>query len=189
MGGVPYTWDANGNLLSDGVSTYSYDHNSRLTSVTQSGTTYQYSLNGLDERGVQVVGERSRTIFGIEMEGYNLDSDARNATDRIMNTMSWRTYAPGDPWDYGNPIRPNSTPKYPGTPPELFSLLQKKPDGNTLGREDDYQHAYYYSEQINKNTQWTINSDGATVYGVAFVLTKEQMLHLCEAKSCVTGLK
>jgi hypothetical protein len=26
VGGVTYTWDANGNLLSDGVKTYSYDH-------------------------------------------------------------------------------------------------------------------------------------------------------------------
>ncbi len=31
--GVPYVWDANGNLLSDGVSTYSYDSTNRLISI------------------------------------------------------------------------------------------------------------------------------------------------------------
>jgi hypothetical protein len=34
---VNYTWDANGNLLNDGNSTYTYDPANRMTGVTQGG--------------------------------------------------------------------------------------------------------------------------------------------------------
>jgi hypothetical protein len=37
VNGVVYTWDNNGNLLNDGLRTYSYDHANRLTQVV-SGT-------------------------------------------------------------------------------------------------------------------------------------------------------
>jgi len=49
---VTYTWDDNGNLLSDGVNTYTYDSANRLTSVNDT-TTYQY--NGLGDRISQMV--------------------------------------------------------------------------------------------------------------------------------------
>lgn len=50
--GVTYTWDDNGNLLSDGTNTYAYDSANRLTSVNGT-TTYQY--NGLGDRISQTV--------------------------------------------------------------------------------------------------------------------------------------
>jgi len=54
--GVSYVYDANGNLLSDGVNTYAYDSANRLIEVsnqssptgTMSVTSYQY--NGLGDR-------------------------------------------------------------------------------------------------------------------------------------------
>ncbi len=49
-GGQTYTFDANGNLLSDGVNTYAYDSANRLISVN-SATTYSY--NGLGDRLTQ----------------------------------------------------------------------------------------------------------------------------------------
>ena len=51
-----YEWDANGNLLSDGVNTYTYDAANRLVSVTSdqnSVTSYQY--NGLGDRLTETV--------------------------------------------------------------------------------------------------------------------------------------
>ena len=33
------TWEANGNLLSDGTSTYTYNYANRLAGVTQDGVT------------------------------------------------------------------------------------------------------------------------------------------------------
>jgi RHS repeat-associated protein len=48
--GINYTFDANGNLLNDGVNTYTYDFANRLTSVNG---TDSYSYNGLGDRLTQ----------------------------------------------------------------------------------------------------------------------------------------
>ncbi len=53
--GVAYTWDSNGNLLSDGVNAYTYDHANRLVSVVGSTTTSSFGYNGLGDRLQQTV--------------------------------------------------------------------------------------------------------------------------------------
>jgi RHS repeat-associated protein len=50
VNGVTYTWDANGNLLSDGVNTYAYDAANRLTSFNGPSNTVGYGYNGLGDR-------------------------------------------------------------------------------------------------------------------------------------------
>jgi RHS repeat-associated protein len=67
-GGVAFTWDANGNLLNDGVLTYTYDTANRLSSVTGSGLTASYAYNGLGDRMRQVTGGVTTT--------YTLDLNA-----------------------------------------------------------------------------------------------------------------
>jgi len=52
--GVPYDWDANGNLLNDGASTYTYNHANRLATVSQGGDNYEFRYNGLGDRVVQI---------------------------------------------------------------------------------------------------------------------------------------
>jgi RHS repeat-associated protein len=66
--GVLFIWDANGNLLDDGVSTYTYDHANRLTSVVQGSDTYTFAYNGLGDRLQQ-------TVNGIPTN-YTLDLNA-----------------------------------------------------------------------------------------------------------------
>ena len=46
VGVISYTWNANGNLLDDGVKTYVFDHANRLVSVTdlQSTVTFGYNV-------------------------------------------------------------------------------------------------------------------------------------------------
>lgn len=46
VGGVSYTWDNNGNLTSDGLRSYTYDHANRLTQVTEGSLTTQFAYNG-----------------------------------------------------------------------------------------------------------------------------------------------
>jgi YD repeat-containing protein len=53
--GVDYTWDANGNLLSDGVRTFTYDAANRLTSVTSGTLTTAFEYDGLGNRTAQTV--------------------------------------------------------------------------------------------------------------------------------------
>ena len=48
--GVTYTWDSNGNLLSDGVNTLTYNTANRLTSVTRGSHSFQFAYNGLGDR-------------------------------------------------------------------------------------------------------------------------------------------
>ncbi len=55
-GGVAYDWDLNGNLLSDGSNTYSYDHANRLTGVSSAQSSATFAYNGLDDRLQQTVG-------------------------------------------------------------------------------------------------------------------------------------
>ncbi len=50
VAGVPYTWDANGNLLKDGTNTYTYDSANQLTAVSGQQSTVGYSYNGLGDR-------------------------------------------------------------------------------------------------------------------------------------------
>ena len=54
--GVTYTWDDNGNLLSDGVNSYSYDHANRLKAVSGPSSLYAFAYNGLGDRVSQTVG-------------------------------------------------------------------------------------------------------------------------------------
>jgi RHS repeat-associated protein len=65
VGGVAYTWDAKGNLLSDGVRSYTYDHANRLTAVAYGPDTYSFAYSGLGDRLRQ-------TVNGVPIE-YTLD--------------------------------------------------------------------------------------------------------------------
>jgi RHS repeat-associated protein len=55
VGGVPYEWDDNGNLLSDGSNHYSYNSANRLISVIGSSGTFTYAYDGLGNRYQQTV--------------------------------------------------------------------------------------------------------------------------------------
>jgi YD repeat-containing protein len=67
VGGVPYTWDVEfaagkpGNLLSDGVYTYTYNTANQLVSVSGAGTIVSYSYNGQGDRVSQTVGITTTT--------------------------------------------------------------------------------------------------------------------------------
>jgi RHS repeat-associated protein len=54
--GVSYTWDDNGNLLSDGQSTYTYDSANRLTAVSNQSSAVSFAYNGQGDRISQTVG-------------------------------------------------------------------------------------------------------------------------------------
>jgi RHS repeat-associated protein len=57
--GVNYAWDANGNLLNDGVNAYVYDSANRLTSVSNQSSVSSYQYNGLGDRLTQTVNSQT----------------------------------------------------------------------------------------------------------------------------------
>jgi YD repeat-containing protein len=59
MSGASYTWDANGNLLSDNVSEYTYDPANRLSSVEQENNSYTFAYDGLGDRLQQTVNSQT----------------------------------------------------------------------------------------------------------------------------------
>lgn len=68
--GVPYTWDNNGNLLSDGVNTYAYTSN-KLSSISGENLNiaFQYRCNGLSSDQWGIIGcendRVSQTVNGV----------------------------------------------------------------------------------------------------------------------------
>ncbi|MBC7252201.1 MAG: hypothetical protein H5T62_18230 [Anaerolineae bacterium] len=51
--GVAYTWDNNGNLLSDGTRTFQYDYANRLVQVVSGTLTTEFVYNGDGHRVVK----------------------------------------------------------------------------------------------------------------------------------------
>jgi len=62
VNGVNFTWDANGNLTSDGVNTYTYDHADRLITVQNQTTAIENRYNGLGDRVQQIVNGGTTTF-------------------------------------------------------------------------------------------------------------------------------
>lgn len=63
--GVSYSWDAKGNLLSDGAWSYTYNHANRLVSADDGVDSYDFAYNGRGDRLRQ-------TVNGVAT-GYTLD--------------------------------------------------------------------------------------------------------------------
>jgi len=60
-----YTYDANGNVISDGVYSYSFDLTNRLIGASGSGMTAAYAYNGLGQRAEkQVNGQTMHFVYG-----------------------------------------------------------------------------------------------------------------------------
>jgi len=60
--GVTYTWDANGNLLSDGIKTYTYDSANRLKAVSGQQLAIGYGYNGLGDRLQETLNGQTTTF-------------------------------------------------------------------------------------------------------------------------------
>ena len=68
VNGTAYTWDANGNLLSDGTNTYTYDHANRLVGLTQGSDVYSYAYNGQGDRYQQTLNGVT-TTYQLDLAG------------------------------------------------------------------------------------------------------------------------
>jgi RHS repeat-associated protein len=62
VGAITYTWDDNGNLLSDGTNTYAYDSANRLKSITGASLAVSYAYSGLGDRLQETVNGGTTTF-------------------------------------------------------------------------------------------------------------------------------
>jgi len=68
VNGVPYLWDDNGNLLSDGVSAFTYNAANQLVGVTQGQNSASYQYDGLGNRYQQAVNGQV-TTYTLDLAG------------------------------------------------------------------------------------------------------------------------
>jgi RHS repeat-associated protein len=106
---VTYTWDNNGNLLSDGVFTYTYNVANRLTSVTDGVDTYAYAYNASGDRLQQTVNAvltnytldlaadltQVLASYGTGSSGYAFTGEMYDPQTGLVFLRA-RYYAPGD---------------------------------------------------------------------------------------------
>jgi RHS repeat-associated protein len=64
--GATYTWDNNGNLLSDDSRAYTYDPANRLTAVSGTGYAYQYVYNGSGDRIASIL-DGTATTYALDL--------------------------------------------------------------------------------------------------------------------------
>jgi RHS repeat-associated protein len=83
--GVTYTWDENGNLLSDGVNTYTYDHANRLTSVVGPSSSSSYAYNGLGDR-LQGTVDGVTTNYSLDLNNWLTQVLADGTTTYLYGT-------------------------------------------------------------------------------------------------------
>jgi RHS repeat-associated protein len=65
--GIAYSWDANGNLLSDGINSYTYDHANRLKTADDGQSSSSYAYNGQGDRLQQTV-DGVTTTYTLDLE-------------------------------------------------------------------------------------------------------------------------
>ena len=89
VGGTPQTYDANGNLTSDGTATYTFDAESRLTQVVKSGVTTSFTYDALGRRATKTVG-------GVTTKFLYDGADLLAETNAAGTTITARSlYSPG----------------------------------------------------------------------------------------------
>ncbi len=62
VNGVTYIWDANGNLLSDGIKTYTYDSANRLKAVSGQQLAISYGYNRMGDRLQEILNGQTTTF-------------------------------------------------------------------------------------------------------------------------------
>ncbi|MHB8425415.1 MAG: RHS repeat-associated core domain-containing protein [Gammaproteobacteria bacterium] len=86
-----YSYDADGNLISDGINTYTYDDTNRLTSVTTGSGTDTYQYNALGERVEKTVGGVT-TLFVYDEAGHLLGE--YSSTGQLIAEHIWLNNRP-----------------------------------------------------------------------------------------------
>jgi RHS repeat-associated protein len=130
VNGQSYTYDDNGNLLSDGARTYSYDSANRLTSVLDNGVITQYEYNGDGDRTAQTIGG-VRTDYVFDPVGLaQVLAETTNGQSKFYVSGLAQYEAGG--WQYFGPDRLGSVRTLLNPAGELLLARNYDPFGNVL---------------------------------------------------------
>jgi RHS repeat-associated protein len=142
---VNYTFDDNGNLLSDGTNTYTYDSANRLISVSNQSSVDSYQYNGLGDRLVQ-----NNTQYTLDLNSgltQVLDDGTSTYTyglGRISQTNTDTEYFLGDAL--------GSVRQMTDTAGEITLVKNYAPYGTTSQSAGDSQSAYGFTGEYTDST-------------------------------------
>jgi RHS repeat-associated protein len=128
--GVSYTWDANGNLLNDGMRTYTYNHANRLVGVSQGGDEYAFGYNGIGDRLKQTV-NGDPTAYTLDLN-VGLTQVLADGTNAYMYGLGRIGEAQPDGWMYHLPDALGSVRQLVDPPGGISLARSYEPFGSPL---------------------------------------------------------
>jgi len=146
VGSVSYTWDANGNLLNDGVNTYTYDSANRLTAVSNAQSAVSYTYNGLGDRLQQTVNDVTTTYV----------NDLNSGLTQVLSDGT-NTYL------YGN----DRIAQLPAEDPQQVDYFLGDALGSVRQMADESGAVVYAASYDPYGNVLSTNGDAQTSYGYA----------------------
>jgi RHS repeat-associated protein len=138
--GVAFSWDANGNLLSDGGRAFTYDNANRLIALSDQGTTYTYGYNGFGDRLVQSV-DGVPTTYTLDMNTGLTQVLTEGANTYLYGLSRIGELQPGD-WIYHLPDVLGSVRQI-SDPTTLIGASQSfEPFGTVISRQGSSTSSY-----------------------------------------------
>ncbi|MFO0811058.1 MAG: RHS repeat-associated core domain-containing protein [Gemmataceae bacterium] len=140
LGSATPTYDANGNLLTDGTWTYTYDAWNRLVSATNGTTTVTYGYDALGRRITETTGGVTTHLY------YNQNWQV--VEERVGGTAS-----------------SNLRAQYVWSPVESDVLIYRDRDTNADGELDE---RLYVQQDVQGNVTALVNTSGTVVERYAY---------------------
>lgn len=150
VNGQVFTYDPNGNLLTDGLKIYAYNYANRLTNVTSGTDVYQYVYNGLGDR-LQSILNGTATTYSLDLnsgltqvlaEGTNTYTYGFNRIAQVVETQTG--YFLGDAL--------GSVRQVVDSQAEILLAQSYSPYGELLSSVGDFETAYSYTGEMTDGT-------------------------------------
>jgi RHS Repeat len=130
VGSMNYTWDNNGNLLSDGVNTYTYNSANQLTGFDGQGLHASFAYDGLGDRLQQTIGGVP-TNYAVDINN-SLPQVLQDGTNSYVEGVGNLSQINGSTTDYFLTDALGSTRQLVNANDQLALTENYDPFGNTI---------------------------------------------------------
>ena len=162
VNGTAYSWDSNGNLLSDGTRTYAYDAANHLTVVSGSGYSYHYIYNGLGDRLQSTLNgvitdyalDLNRSLTQVLSDGTNIYTYGLNRIAQMNDSSTgyFLTDALGSVRQVASDTTIPTDEAGSVIDPEIVLFRSYSPYGETISSNGDFATDYGYTGEMTDDT-------------------------------------
>ena len=162
VNGTAYSWDSNGNLLSDGTRTYAYDAANHLTVVSGSGYSYHYIYNGLGDRLQSTLNgvttdytlDLNRSLTQVLSDGTNIYTYGLNRIAQMNDSSTgyFLTDALGSVRQVASDTTIPTDEAGSVIDPEIILSWSYSPYGETISSNGDFATDYGYTGEMTDDT-------------------------------------